>query len=173
MEHVKTPLPDYRLPDEELLRRCDASSSSTHGPGGQHRNKVESAVRLRHRATGLVVQCEEHAQRSQNRLQALARLRLRLALQDPGPIDPAFLDRHRDGLRLHIAPDDPDLPQVAAACLQALGQAQGGMAAAAQALGISTAQLAKLMARDKEIRAAADAIRRQAGLGPLSVAHHS
>jgi len=172
MARVSTSLPDYRLPDEELLRRCDASSSSTHGPGGQHRNKAESAVRLRHRATGLVVQCEEHAQRSQNRTQALARLRLRLALHDPTPIDPAVLAPHRDGLRLRIAMDAPDLPAVAALCVQALGRAQGRVAEAAQALGVSTAQLTKVMALDKEIRAAADAIRRQAGLGPLSVAHH-
>jgi len=170
---VSSPLPDYRLSDEELLRRCDASSSSTHGPGGQHRNKAESAVRLRHRATGLVVQCEEHAQRSENRRQALARLRLRLALHDPAPIDPGVLARHRDGLRLRIASADPDLPQVAAAAVQALSRAHGSLAVAAQDLGISTAQLTKLMGLDKEIRAAADAIRRHAGLGPLAVAHHT
>jgi len=167
------PVPDYLISDDELLRRCDASSSSTHGPGGQHRNQVESAVRLRHRASGLVVQCEEHALRSQNRQQALARLRLRLAIQDPAPVDTAVLDRHRDGLRLRIANDDQNLPQVAAVCLQTLNRAQGSLAEAALMLGLSTAQLTKALSIDKEIRAAADAIRRQAGLGPLLVSHRT
>ena len=46
--------PDYlSLDDAALLAQCDLHTYRSSGPGGQHRNKVSSAVRLRHRATGI------------------------------------------------------------------------------------------------------------------------
>ncbi|WP_407524272.1 peptide chain release factor-like protein [Methylobacterium oryzisoli] len=48
------------------------------GPGGQHVNRTESAVRVRHRPSGLVVACREG--RSQHRNRALALVKLRIAL---------------------------------------------------------------------------------------------
>lgn len=48
------------------------------GAGGQHRNKTDSAVRLRHRPTGLVVRCESERDQSQNRRIARAVMRTRL-----------------------------------------------------------------------------------------------
>ena len=44
------------LTDEELMRRCEMSTFKASGPGGQHRNKRESAVRLKHLPTGLIAQ---------------------------------------------------------------------------------------------------------------------
>jgi protein subunit release factor B len=50
------------------------------GPGGQHRNKTASAVRLAHPPSGLAVTATERRSQAQNRGQALRRLRERLAL---------------------------------------------------------------------------------------------
>ena len=56
VENKKTPLPRHEI--EETFYRGS-------GPGGQHKNKVETGVRLRHRETGLLVEiCTERSQKS-------------------------------------------------------------------------------------------------------------
>ena len=64
---------------ETLAAECDVQFYRAGGPGGQHQNKVETAVRLSHRPTGLVVTASEHRSQWQNRQAALTRLRDKLA----------------------------------------------------------------------------------------------
>ena len=72
--------------DEALLAQCDVQTFRAGGPGGQHQNVTDSAVRLVHRSTGVTV--TSRAQRSQhlNKVDALRRLRLKLRrLNEPPP----------------------------------------------------------------------------------------
>jgi protein subunit release factor A len=67
------------LDDEALLRACEVSTFVGGGPGGQHRNKTASAVRLVHAPTGVTVTATERRSQAQNRSAALERLRAALS----------------------------------------------------------------------------------------------
>ncbi len=72
--------------DEALLAQCEVQTFRAGGPGGQHQNMTDSAVRLVHRPTGVTV--TSRVQRSQylNKQDALRRLRLKLRrLNEPPP----------------------------------------------------------------------------------------
>jgi ribosome-associated protein len=61
--------------DEELLRECEAETFRSGGPGGQHVNKVETGVRLRHPPSGIVVTCREERSQYRNKMNCLRKLR--------------------------------------------------------------------------------------------------
>ena len=66
--------------DEEriLLAECLVTTFRSGGPGGQHRNVTDSAVRLQHRPSGIVVTCANHRSQYRNKRAALEVLRRRL-----------------------------------------------------------------------------------------------
>jgi protein subunit release factor A len=81
-----SPRTDIPVSDAALLAQCEVETFRAGGPGGQHQNVTDTAVRLRHRTTGVTVTCR--AQRSQylNKMDALRRLRLKLRkLNEPAP----------------------------------------------------------------------------------------
>lgn len=61
--------------DEDLLDECDVSTFRSSGPGGQNVNKTESAVRMVHLPSGVVVQSQSDRSQLMNKQICLKRLR--------------------------------------------------------------------------------------------------
>lgn len=66
---------EIHVSDRDIeMKTCRGS-----GPGGQHRNKVNTAVQLRYLPTNLIVRCETYKSQFQNREVAMEILRAKLA----------------------------------------------------------------------------------------------
>lgn len=158
------------LPPDRLLAECDQRFTRRSGPGGQNRNKVETAVILHHRPTGLTVEANERRTQGENRDRAVFRLRLLLALEvrlPPGPT-PSDLWRSRcRGGKLSIRPTHDDFPSLLAEALDALAARPDDPKLAAESLGCSTTQLVNLLRDEPRALAAINARRAEAGKHPL------
>ena len=74
-----------RLSDEELERECSFEAFHASGPGGQGVNTADSAVRMRHEPTGIVVVSREQRSQLQNRASCLRKLRAILRTRSVPP----------------------------------------------------------------------------------------
>ena len=68
----------YDTDTEVLKRQVTIETYRSRGPGGQRKNKTETAVRIKHLPSGITVIATEYRSQSQNRELAFKRLRERL-----------------------------------------------------------------------------------------------
>jgi len=141
-----------QLPVEQLLSQCKLQRTRRGGPGGQHRNKVETAIVIVHEPTGVWAEANERRSQAENRAQALFRLRVRLALevrQDrvpsalPGPSS-LWIQRSAGG-QIHVNPRHDDFPPLLAEALDTIQAADSDVPVAARQLGVTPSQLVKLL----------------------------
>ena len=173
---------DYLAADDgQLLRQCDQHEYRSSGPGGQHRNKVSSAIRLRHRPTGISAHGDDSRSQHQNRALALKRLRMNIACQHrrgadlAGPVPDyvrqcTFVARGGEAagrLRLAVGVRDQRFWHVAAYLLDLLDAAGGSLAVAAEVIGVTSSNFAKVLDSERHLLAAAQDIRKRHGLGRL------
>jgi hypothetical protein len=163
------------LPPEELLRACRQARFQGSGPGGQKRNRVYSGIRLTHPDSGITAESVDGRSAQRNLLDALARLRLNLALSaslegcDPSGIDaaPSQEASPRPEFRTGANPAHPDFPGFALRALHHLDWNRGRTAPAADALGCSASALTRFLKADKAVWTKAREIRERNGLFPL------
>ncbi|HLL25813.1 MAG TPA: peptide chain release factor-like protein [Kofleriaceae bacterium] len=162
--------------DDALVSQCDVDRYRASGPGGQHRNKTESAVRLRHKATGVSAIGEDSRSQSENRVHAVRRLRAAIALlvREPVELD-GFVPSPR--LQAFVAAGTAPLGAktrltggywaAIAELLDLLVAGELEIATTAQRLGISTGALSKLLLHDEHVGRAVNDLRRSKGMRPL------
>jgi len=140
------------LDDDTLLRQCDVRRLRRSGPGGQHRNKVETAVCLSHTSSGVKAEASERRNQAENRAVAIFRLRVNLALevrgQDADGQVPSDLLRSRlQGGRISVSPRHADFPIILAEILDAIAP-EADVKRAAESLGCSFSQLVKFLKKE-------------------------
>jgi hypothetical protein len=156
-----------RLPADELLRDCEFRRTRRSGPGGQHRNKVETAVVVEHLPTGIRAEANERRVLQQNQQLAIHRLRVKLAIQIRTSPETApsglWLSRTPSG-RLVVSDDHDDYPALLAEALDFLAAAGFDLAVAAGHLGISRTQLTRFLQSEPQAWLALNEGRHQQGL---------
>ncbi|MBQ6651147.1 MAG: peptide chain release factor-like protein [Atopobiaceae bacterium] len=74
-----------RLPLDDLAAQCEAETFHASGPGGQGVNTADSAVRMRHLPTGIVVVSRESRSQYRNRQLCLRKIREELLRRSVPP----------------------------------------------------------------------------------------
>ncbi len=161
------------LDDAALLIQCEVHTYRSSGPGGQHRNKTSSAVRLHHQPTRLIAKGEEDRSQHVNKRRALRRLRLTLATDLLDEVDPAsyvpsaLLAGCISEGRLELRRKDERALFVINEVLSLLHSSGGRLREVAAAIGISTANLVKFFSIDPQVWRKVSHIRKENGLCAL------
>lgn len=161
------------LDESELLADCEIRRQRRSGPGGQHRNKVETAVIITHTPTGIQGEATERRSQEQNRQVAIFRLRLNLAIKyrtdtsselyKPSEL---WLRRCRKQ-RIAINSEHDDFPAILAEALNVLAAHGWESKESASALGCSPSQLVKLLKLEPQAFVELNRRRGDLGLKPL------
>lgn len=160
--------------DAILLSQCDMDHYRASGPGGQKRNKTSSAVRLRHRPTGLSVTAVDNRSQAVNKQRALRRMREAIALSvrtdvDPESYTPSDILLSCIGADGRIAVNRRNERYYPIVCemLDVLWSCRTRVSLAGSALTVSTAQLVSFLKKDPKLFGRVNQMRAECGARPL------
>ena len=160
------------LPLEELAKQCQVNFTRRKGPGGQHRNKVETAVVLTHLPSNVTAEANNARSQKENRVAAVWRLRLKLAIvkrttrqleSSPGEL---LRSKLKSG-KLECSVSHDDYPAVVAEVLDLLEHFSGDTGRLAEHLITSSSQILKLARKEDGVLRALNLIRKNNDLPGL------
>jgi hypothetical protein len=158
---------------ETLLESCETTRGRSSGPGGQHRNKVETKVTLTHLPSGISAHAGERRSSEENKRVAIRRLRLELAclvrcsVTDGDARSALWKSRCTREGRVVCNVDHPDFPALLAEALDVIHAAGEDVKTAAARLCCSMSQLVKVVKDHPPAFVALNARREARGLHPL------
>ncbi|MCB9861354.1 MAG: peptide chain release factor-like protein [Phycisphaeraceae bacterium] len=135
-----------------LRRQCEMTRGKTTGPGGQHRNKVSTAVQLTHTPTGLTASASERRSPAENERVALKRLRFVLAINHRigVPVGDQRTDLWKQRCtkgQVRCSASHADFPSLIAEALDMLDACGWDHNRASLRLDVTPSQLTKLVAK--------------------------
>jgi len=162
------------LDDASLLNECEIDRYRASGPGGQKRNKTDSAVRIRHLPTGIAAIANEDRSQHVNKQRALRRLRILIALEVRAKLDlESYTPSERIGLyitprhSLRISEKNNAYPLVLSELMDVICACRWRISEAAAKMNLSTAQLSEFVRRNPTVLREVNRQRSNANLKPL------
>lgn len=171
---VDRPIHPAALDVETLLKDCTISRGRASGPGGQHRNKVETHITVVHNPSGIDAQAGERRLAKENQSVAIRRLRLKLAMEirievPAGEIRSQLWKSRCIKSRIVCNPKHADYPSLLAEALDVIEACGFDLKKASARLECSTTQLIRLIGDHRPALEQLNQSREDRGLHRLKV----
>jgi len=148
---VERPIHPAALEMDSLLKECTVSRGRASGPGGQHRNKVETHITITHTPSGIDAQAGERRLAKENQRVAIRRLRLKLAMGvrievPTGDIRSKLWRQRCKKNKIVCSPKHADYPSLLAEALDVIEACGFDLKKASTRLECSSTQLLRFIA---------------------------
>lgn len=157
--------PAVTIAADELIDQCELKFTRRGGPGGQHRNKVSSAVVLKHRASGITAEASERRSQADNRAVAIGRLRVELALQlrqDVSGFTQSMVDQY-GGAHFRVSVTNDKYPVILADVLNRILELDGEVTEAAEYWRTTASQIIRFLRQEPRALRIVNQKREQSG----------
>lgn len=160
------------LPIEELEKECEFGRGRSSGPGGQHRNKVETLALVTHKPTDIKAHAGERRSATENKRMAISRLRMTLAVEvraevPAGDVRSEMWRQRTPGGRIACSERHRDFPAMLAEAMDMLWASRADPKKAAIRLEVTSSQLVRFVQKHPPAFGRLNAWREAWGLGAL------